>query len=212
MNSNYALVRQGTKGLPHADLVAKTRHIVKMMTDNPAFPDPIPSLQVVSLNCDILEVAASAADFTKGRIERARRDEAYDTVRELVMNLANYVQAAAHGDALVIMSAGFEVKLKRQTSVPLEAPAKVEVERKLKAAKGSLFVRWSPVKNKKLYKVLINDADPTDPGAWRLLTTTGKNFMSVEGLESFRNYAFRVVAIGALGDSPASEFKMAWTA
>jgi hypothetical protein len=210
MKSNYALVRQGTKGLAHADLVVKTRNIVQMMTDNPAFPDPTPSLQVVSQNCDILDEATRSADFTRGRIERARRDEAYDKLRVLVMNLANYVQAASRGDALVIMSAGFDVKLKRQPSAMLEPPQYVKAGRT--AAKGCLFVRWGAVKNKKLYKVEINDADPTDPGAWRLLTTTSKTFMTVEGLESFKAYAFRIIAIGALGDSPASDFGMAWTA
>ncbi|MBK7946398.1 MAG: fibronectin type III domain-containing protein [Flavobacteriales bacterium] len=136
-----------------------------------------------------------------------RRDEACTHLRMLLRGLGGYVQNVSRGDAAIIQSAGFETKRKVQPSAPLAAPERVVAMRT--EYPGTLVVRWGGVKNRKCYEVQVNGGDPTDASAWCTLTFTGQNQVRAEGLESQRQYYFRVIAFGAKGCSPVSDIAMA---
>ena len=207
MKSNYAIVKQGTKRLPYLELVSKGRNIVRMMTGNVHFPDPEPGLEVMEDACDALAVATHVANFSRGRQDRMARDLAYDHLRALLRGMGGYVQSVSHGDAAIIMSAGFDIKRKVQPSQELPPPQRVVALRT--EHPGVLVVRWGGVKNRKFYMVQVNEHDPEVASVWSTLAVTGYNQVRVEGLVSDRAYFFRVVAIGAKGESPVSDIALA---
>ncbi len=207
MKSNYATVKQGTKRLPHLDMVSKGRNIVRMMTGNVHFPDPEPGLGVMEDACDALAVATHVANFTRGRQDRMARDFAYDRLRALLKGMGGYVQSVSNGDAAIITSAGFDIKRKVQPSQELPPPQRVVALRT--DHPGVLMVRWAGVKNRKGYLLQVNERDPEDASAWTTVAFASNNQMRVEGLVSDRAYFFRVVAIGAKGESPVSDVALA---
>ncbi|MBL7953526.1 MAG: fibronectin type III domain-containing protein [Flavobacteriales bacterium] len=207
MKSNYATVKQGTKRLPYLELVSKGRNIVRLMTGNAHFPDPHPGLDVVADACDALAVATHVANFSRGRQDLLARDLAYDQLRALLRGMGGYVQSVSNGDASIIMSAGFDIKRTVQPSQELPAPQRVVAQRTQHP--GVLVVRWGGVKNRKFYMVQVNEQDPEVASAWSTVAVTGNNQVRVEGLESARPYFFRVVAIGAKGESPVSDIALA---
>jgi hypothetical protein len=205
MKSNYETVRQGTKRLPCSLLVAKVRNIIHLMTGNPAFPDPQPSLAEVAEACDELDVANRVASFNCGRCDIVARDSAQRHLRNILLQLGGYVQMMTHGDGALILSAGFDVKKKVQPSVPMPAPRTVVA--KSTAYPGRLIVRWSAVKGRKWYGLQMCPAD--GPAAWKEVIQTGNVQVTLNGLMSDHTYQFRVVAYGALGASPLSDVAMA---
>lgn len=203
MKSDREHVRQGTKRLAPDLLVAKARNCVRLMSGNPAFPDPTPTLAEVAAGADRLDTALQNYGYNNGKVERAERDSAITALRRQLLLLGYYVDRCADGRAEVIHSAGFDVKGKRGPSRPMDAPPDVRAVRT--AYEGQLIVRWGAVRNRKLYRVLMTDTDPNDPAGWRTLLLGSDVQCTVDGLRSGHPYAFRVVAMGTLGDGPLSD-------
>ena len=207
MYTRYALVCRGTKGLSAVELVNKGRLHVTHLTDNPAFPDPMPSLVEIDEACDTLERASQVFEFNRGRVDKITRDDASTHLVQLLRRLAGYVQATCNGDHLLVRSTGFEVKKSRQPSEPMSAPLSVVAHRSV--FPGQIDLRWSAVRNRRSYRVWITDGDPNDPTLWRVLGHTSRNHLNVEGLPSDVVHTFRVEAFGVLGYSPLSDIAAA---
>mgnify|MGYP001552175980 CR=1 FL=1 len=202
MKSRMETVRAGIKRLSPSALAGKGRLVVSMMTDNPRYPDPQPSLGQLTAACAALEAATEWYDFSRGRQDLAKRNRCYVELRHLLIGMAAYVQCRSQGDRAVIMSAGFDVKGKRQPSEPLEAPKNMRALRT--DFPGVVKLRWGGVKHKQVYEVQVTSGDPSDPGAWRMLVQTGRNHFVVGELPSGQVHYFRAKALGALGAGPLS--------
>ena len=74
------------------------RNVVTMMTGNPAFTTPFPTLATVTTALDTLETAAEAA-MDRSRVAIANRNAATAAVLSLLRQLAAYVQSPSVGDA-----------------------------------------------------------------------------------------------------------------
>ena len=207
MYTRYTLVCVGTKGLSAPQLVSKAHLHVQMMTDNPAFPDPSPSLAVITEACNALDHASQVYEFNRGRVDKVTRDEASQRLCHLLRSLASSVQSASKGDHGKVYSAGFEVKKSRQPSEPMRAPTAVVAQRSV--FPGQIELRWSAVRNRKIYRVWITSGDPNDELLWRVLEQTSRNHLKVMGLQSNVVHTFRVEALGVLGYSPVSDIAMA---
>jgi len=207
MYTRHPTVCHGTKRLKPAELAARGMYHVRMMTDNPAFPDPTPSLQELSDACEELELASGIYTFNKGRQDLEARDAIYRTTKHLIVGLAGYVQSMIHGDHALAMSAGFHVKKKRQPSVPVQAPQSVVA--RCTPYPGRIELRWAGVRHHSVYDVQIRTTDAGNNEQWVLLYTTSKNHLTVEHLQSDVFHTFRVVAHGALGASPVSDMASA---
>ncbi len=207
MKSNFETVRQETKRMSPSALVGKGRFVIGKLTDNPHFTDPKPDLAEMEAACAALETATQLAAFTRGRWDIAVRDEFYTELRHLLHLLGSYVGSRSAGDAELISSAGFKVKLKRQPSQPMEAPPNLRAKRSPRP--GTLELRWGAVKNRRIYEVLMTTGHPTDADAWHLLGSTSRNHFTVEHLASDQVHYFRVQAIGALGAGPLSDISSA---
>ena len=206
MYTKNVQVCHGTKRLTPSALVMKGRYCITCMTDNPDFPEPVPSLAQVAEACDALDVSSRIYDFTHSRVELIIRNEARERLRQLVIGLAAYVQSVSNGEHCIATSAGFEAKRKRSASVPTPAPG--DLRTVWTPYPGRIDLRWDGVKGRHIYEVWYTEGDPRDPNSWQLLTKTSKNHYSATGLKSFVFYSFRVLALGALGHSPLSDVAM----
>lgn len=197
------IVKPGFTRVTFKALVGKARKSVTMMTGNPAFATPNPSLASVTAAADKLEAADDTYTFTRSKLAKEDRDVAFADLKNLYRDLGAYVQVASEGNKDIILSAGMDVVRRPEPPVLPEAPQKVlAMPTKYH---GELEVRWGASKGRRLYKLYQTEGDPTLETGWELIAETGKNRMLVKGLERFKTYSFRVVAVGAAGESPASD-------
>jgi len=184
-------------------LVGKARNSVTMMTGNPDFTTPTPPLAQVSAEADALAAADSTYEFNGGKVEKEARDVAFETLKESYRVLGGYVQGASGGSKEVILGAGMDVR--RAPSQPALPSMPQNVQAAPTRYFGELDVRWGGSTNHRIYKVYRTEGDPSLETGWELIAETGKNRLLVQGLERFKTYSFRVVALGAAGLSPASD-------
>ncbi|MBL7983194.1 MAG: fibronectin type III domain-containing protein [Flavobacteriales bacterium] len=197
------IVKPGIARVTFKALVGKARNSVTMMTGNPAFPTPNPTLDMVTEGADKLAKADEAFDFTRSKLAKTDRDNAFADMKSLYRDLGAYVQVASEGKKELIESAGFDVVRRPEPPALPEAPQNVMAL----ATKyfGEIEVRWGASKGRRIYKLYQTEGDPSVETGWELIAETGKNRMLVKGLERFKTYSFRVVAVGAAGVSTASD-------
>jgi hypothetical protein len=96
-----------------ADLIALTIGAVHAMTNNPAFPTPVPTLASLSAAVSDLQAAETLA-LTRAKGAAAARDDKRAVVVSLLRQLGAYVQAVAdatpENGATIIQSAGIGVR------------------------------------------------------------------------------------------------------
>ena len=201
------IVKLGHTRVTMAALVEKSRKNVEMLEGNPAFPTTLPALPKITEAREKLEVALDDYRFNPSRLGKTERDTAFRELRNLRMELGNFVQAQSQGDLDLIQSAGFEVERKPQPSVKPTAPTNVR-------AKGTeypseIMVNFSGVKGKLYYRLFICKEDPKVASNWKFHSATSKNRVLVTGMESHSEVHFRVITVGTRGASPVSDYATA---
>ncbi|MBK7383099.1 MAG: fibronectin type III domain-containing protein [Flavobacteriales bacterium] len=178
-----------------------------MMIGNPAFlapnPLPNPSLEDFDTALDKLDTANQAYAFNRGKVEKDARDLAFSEMKEMFHNMGGYVQLASGGKKEVIISAGLDVQ---KSPTPVGIPS---VPGDVRAAStkvhGQIIARWKASKGHRFYKLFRTEGDPSLETGWVLVAETGKNRFVDNGLERFKTYSYRVVAIGTIGNSIPSD-------
>ena len=201
------IVRLGLTRITPTALVEKGRNHVTMLTGNATYPTPTPTLVALTAACVALDTANQAYDFNRGKVDKEARDVAFAALKELVRELAGYVQAHCNNEKELIISAGFDV---RRLSEPLGAlPAPGDVRALVTPYPGRLEVRWKGVRGRLLYALFMTATDPLDPAGWSLIAQTSKNRYTAEGLTSNTVYSFRLQTIATAGVSPVSDLATA---
>ncbi|HTA64463.1 MAG TPA: hypothetical protein VK753_03080 [Xanthomonadaceae bacterium] len=105
-----------------SDLAAAIAAILAAMTDNPAYPSPVPSLETLATTGAAFVAAMQANDG--GRAQVALRDRTREAVEGVLRHLAAYVQHACLGDRVVLLASGFQPQIVRGATPrpPLVAP------------------------------------------------------------------------------------------
>jgi len=195
-------IKKGLARLNATAMVARALFIEQRMTDNPAFPEPTPSLAEVATVREALSAAIIAA-VDGGRTARAIRNARRADLKLLLDQLAGHVASRAEGNELAILSSGFEV---RRRSAPLpELPAPMALRATLSAHPGRVDLLWDPVRGAVTYHIQVNRSTPDDASAWELVAVSTKSRTSITGLASAKLAWFRVAAIGTAGISPWSD-------
>lgn len=202
MKNLIYLVKLGFTRITPKGLLSLGRTIVLMMTGNATFASIAAKVATLKTALDELEVADDAYDFNHGKLEREALMTSVVEVKDLIRDLGGYVQGISGGDKDIITSAGFEYKAASKPVGELQAPKLVQAF--TTEYPGRIDVRWTGVKGRENYALWICDKDPAAEANWTLLTISGRNRFSAEGLTSLGTYHFRVVANGAAGPSPAS--------
>jgi hypothetical protein len=203
MQKVYYLVFLGLSRIVPFQLLLKARNIVSKLTGNPDFATPTPPLPTVSDAADVLDAALKAHADNPGPREKEARDNAFDVLKGLVVDLGGYIQAASNGRKELIEGAGCEV---RRDSSPIgQLPAPLGLLALTTSYAGRLDIRWSGVPGRILYALEICAGDPKVASDWSLLVQTSRNRFSAMGLQSDHTYFFRVAALGTAGMSPVSD-------
>jgi len=202
MTTNFT-VKLGLEGLEPMGVVERGRAHVTAMSGNLAYPTPTPALALITSACDALEAAEIIVNNNGGRQDILIRNQRLRELKELIKQLAGYVQAASGGDPVLIASAAFTTrKLPVPTGI-LPAPGDLRV--RITTLPGQLKIRWKGVKDRRIYQLEFTDGDPLVESNFKLLLMTGKNFYTATGLASHKPYSFRVNAVGADGVGPWSD-------
>lgn len=196
------IVKAGLQGLKASDLVDKSAHVEAEMAGNANFATPTPSLTEIAAARTALSAALTAAQ-SRASAAIATKNATAKTLRSLLVKLARYVNSVAGGDVEKAVTSGFELAKKPDPIDKLEAPSNFEAS--TGAIAGQVDLRWKGVRGGRLYDVYICDGDPTSTGVWTKAGMTSKARFTVKGLIRHKAYSFRVTALGAVGEGPASE-------
>lgn len=193
----------GLSGITPTDLVEKGRLHVERCTGNPDLQLPPGLLVDLASACDALELANIAVRENGGKRDTQIRDARVWEIKNLIRNLAGYVQATCRFDGEKIMSTGFELHKTPQPVGILEGPPNLQAKRgKLS---GEVRLNWKGMRGRLFYELEINTGDPEAPEDWRPLRRTGRNYHTVTGLEPDRSYYFRVRAVSSAGEGLLSD-------
>ncbi len=182
---------------PDADLLARITTIVIALTGNTSFPEPAPTLAVVTAANDAFGKAVAEAAGGGVALTAVKNDRRAALVA-LVRELASYVQVACKEDLAVLLTSGFpHQKPERQPIGELPPPANLTL--KLGTRSGQLVTKAEPVSGASIYNWrLTTSAAPENPVQTRQTTAARHTF---SGLTPGVIYNVEVNAVGAAGPS-----------
>ena len=100
------------QSLNQADLLAKARHIVASLRDNPYFPlpwpMPVPQLDAVEALVNDYGTAYEAALYGD-RLKIAERKAISDNLIEQLKKVARYLEVIADGNEAALLSTGYDL-------------------------------------------------------------------------------------------------------
>ncbi len=195
-------IAKNLNGLNATRLVDKSQFVEARMTDNPAFPTPTPALVELGTARSALQGAITGA-MDGGRTAVAIRRAREKDLRLVLNQLAGYVSSVAEGNALAILSSGFDVKRVPTPAGELRAPA--DLKAAISSFAGRVDLRWKPARHAVAYQIHLNGKDPADEAGWQLAGISTKAVFKVTGLLPATMTWFRVNAIGTSGTGPLSE-------
>jgi hypothetical protein len=193
------------------ELLLKANTIIAAMTDNPNFPEPwpvqVPSLQVLRDAVAAFQTAVQDA-LTRDTTKIILRDQAKNSLIELLLDLVPYVEMIAKGDVNILMSSGFDLCKERthtgSSKISLEAPAGFAVKRS--ELEGELIAHVAKLQGAGSYELQIAEGDPTLEESWHqhAIFTNGSK-MVVTGLTPGHRVSVRVRGINAAGPGAWSD-------
>jgi hypothetical protein len=194
-------VKAGLRGLTPTMKLLRSRIVLEQMSNNPSFPNPVPSMAELAQACDELEEANRAA-LDRGRMACLRKRVAVTRMDEMLTRLAGYVNSAADGDTTRLLSSGFELVKAPEPISSLPQPQGLRALRT--PYPDQLELRWHTVRGSLIYEV--EEALDSDTGerTWQRLCMTSKPRLTVTEREPGRIYVFRVCAFGTKVQSPYS--------
>jgi hypothetical protein len=194
------LVKLGFKEKPVAQFIATARNIITKMTGNTDFPTPEPSLADYTTAIDELDLANQDA-LNGGTEEILIRDQKFAAAKVLTTQLGAYVEFKAKGDILKIASTGFDHRKQAQPMPPLEQVKGLAAVPNV--IHGMVDLRWKKVTGAKIYAIsMTNDISGNN---FTLIGKSSKTKFSATGLESGKQYWFKVLAIGTGEDGAESD-------
>lgn len=183
--NNFAALSDG-------NLESKTHSIISSMTGNAHFPTPVPALA---------DVTAAATAYTAALVKAGtgnRSDVADKNAKRLVLiglltSLGSYVTFMANGDAVLLLTSGFDISKDRQPVV-ITKPEIVRIENG--QVSGELLLNVKAVKGAQSYLHEYTSDATLAPASWVSTTsTTAKGVLT--NLQPGTVYYCRVAAIGA---------------
>lgn len=194
MENNKVSKNFSSNKYTQAQLKVKADHIIDEMTDNPHFPTPSPTLEVLT---------TASANYGNA-LEKAQNGNKEDTVLKnnakeeliaLLKQMANYVQMASAGNEAIILSSGFNVNKKPSLIGPLPKATNLKVS--MAPNRGSVLLSCKVIKKARVYVFEYTHAPVNNDSVWTKAVSTKHN-TQIDGLNSGQQYVFRVA--GAASD------------
>lgn len=200
---NMEKTKVGLVSLTPTALVEKGRNHIESCTDNDNVTLPTDFLKDLGLACDALEAANIAVRENGGRKDTLIRDARARELKVMIRSLASYVEAQCKGDGEKITSTGFELHKSPQPVGVLGAPSNLRAERGNQ--RGDIVLRWNAKRGRTQYVLQMNSGDPNVEENWKWVASTTRNSQTLTGLETDKQYYFRVRANSAAGHGKMSD-------
>ena len=191
----YARVALSFAKKTDTNLIAFVRNVITLMKDNPNYPTPSPTLEVVTSSVNEFEASVHDA-LDGGKIAIATRNAARQALLALVRQLAAYVQGHCNADLLALISSGFEAV--RAPSPVGQLPAQLNPRLVLTGKSGELQFKFDRVDNAKNYSIQTSSG-PTGPWEDEDLSTASR--VTIGGLAPGEVLWARACTNGAGGAS-----------
>lgn len=187
-----------------SEKIAKGRHIVAKLTNNPGFTDPHPSLNEIIASLDELETAFGQLKSARSEVTTrvGTQNNAEKKLDQLLTRLGSYVESVAGTDDALIASAGMEIRGVRSAATTPTAPQALAAA--VGEHEGEIILSWKAVPNAYSY-IIEFSLDPAAPTSWTHVGIATAANKAVSSLTSGKRYWFRVKAVGAAGESGWSE-------
>lgn len=188
-------------------LGASSTHIASMATPEgmAAYPTPEPTVADFLVTHNGLSAAINLVTSLEGQLSAARAALPV-AVEAHMVNMrarATYVEEASGGDPAKIPLSGFAVAGTPGTPIgPLPRPENVRAS--MGQFPGVIRVSCDPIKGTQTYVTECRLHDEPNQ-TWQQAKLSTKSRNDINGLVSGKNYAFRMAAIGAAGQSPWSD-------
>ncbi len=183
-------------------LASLLSNVISKMSGNSNFPAPAVSMAVLQ---DALDKLVKLMDDARqgSHLDKTLRNEQVVVIEQLLRQQVNYVEGVAMGDLAIMESSGFAIaKLPAPVGIP-DAPKNVVAVYTSKP--GQIDLRFNGSRGAKFYTVLCS-TEPGNADNWTTLANTTRNRYSATGLASNITHYFRVIAVGAAGESvPSSQ-------
>jgi hypothetical protein len=196
------LVKLGISGLPIFQKIDKSKIITLLMTGNPNFPSPIPTMATVTQITNQLETATTVKGKSGSKSDTTAMRKKEEDLDLALKQLASYVESVANQNEdtaeAVIQSAGMEVRsrITRVQAVLLAI---------LTGNPGE--VRLVHKAGKRVSYEFQMCTDLTNEANWRTIAATTLSKTIVRGLAPNTRYYFRARMIGSDGPKPWSDVR-----
>ncbi|NVO03064.1 MAG: hypothetical protein HXX09_10240 [Bacteroidetes bacterium] len=173
--------------------IQKAREIVIKLTGNANFPNPNPTLPVLTAAINALELAYEAADDGGKTLKSVMKAKEKILVDYIIM-LEGYITSASGGDEQKIQSAGFGVRKttshgKRKASIKAtKNPGEVILTAEIENGKSIAAFDWQKRKDNPL---VSSDSQNEAEEEWEDIDITSAATIKVSDLMVGENYWFR---------------------
>ena len=189
-----------TKINPDAVLLGTT--VLTKMDNNPNFPSPLPSKEVVQAAIDGLATKMAAADVARRASIHATSEmnTARDVLNTVITQRGTYVDLVANGNPNVILSSGFQLRAAPSPVGDLDVPQNLTVD--LNGTAGRMILTWDMVTNARSYNLQVSPAN-TAERTWTALTPSSSTYVQLDDMVIGQMYAFQVAAVGGASGQSA---------
>lgn len=197
-------VKLNLRNLSTLEIIDLARRVIRALTGNAAFPNPQPSLAVLTTATDDLETSNN--NLETSRQEAATnlqiRDDKQVAILGLLRQSAAFVDAVAGDDESKILSAGMDVRSAPSFQTqPAGAPGNLSGSQS--DHEGEIDLHWDTVKGAS-YEIQRSN-DPPTATSWQHAAVSVKSSVTITGLVSGTRYWFPVAAVTSAGQSGWSD-------
>lgn len=188
-------------------LLALLNNVVEKMTENAlVFPTPpITLAAMVTLQTKFSKAINAATEG--GTIARKERDNIIVEVRDTLRIQADYVRSVANGDAELLARSGFELSKMPEPIKEVGIPQRVKAEATDES--GTLQISCAKTLGARMYRTEQASGDPAlGEVTWTKVAFTARQRAVITGLDPYKAYYFRVVAVGKSHEGLPSDIVM----
>ena len=192
MGNSKVLINFASSKYTDEALGTKTNNILDKVEGNPVFQGAQPIIQELRVaNTNYINALAKVEGGSKE--DTVIKNNCRKTVETLLKKLAGAVQTISDGDEAIILSSGMEVNKKPSTVGKLDKPENLTV--KPGDNKGAVTMMCDVVEYADYYEFEHTELPITSTNFWTKDTTKKRKYEKT-GLNSGKEYAFRVAGVG----------------
>jgi Fibronectin type III domain len=198
-----AKVKLDLKDKSDSELYEFAQQHITAMAGNVNFttPDPLaPAFLTLVTNFNTALQAAIVAQAA-AKEKTSLKEDARAVLETGLRARGNYVENKSNGVEAIILSAGLPVKNPSAPISELMAPANLAAT--MGSLEGQVKLKWKAVRGAVSY--IVQKSAEVSPRVWSQVTISPNARATVTGLTSGDTYAFRVCAVGTVGQGPWSD-------